>query len=126
MIQQPPPPPRTPAAPQIGLSSADALRPINTVYAVNVTADQQLMTGIGQVTQATLVNLSTTVGAKIVLYDGTDTTGDVIGGMGAIAGSGDDFGPGYPGIPFRRGIFLHIIAGAVTVSVTYVPQIDHW
>jgi len=126
MIQQPPPPPRTQPGPQVGLSSADAIKPLNTVWANNVTADQQMMTGIGQVTQATLVNLAATVAGKVILYDGTDTTGDVIAALGAGAGFGSDVGPGFPGIPFRRGIFLHIVSGTVTVSVTYVPQIDHW
>lgn len=126
MITQPPPPPRTPAAPMRGPSAADAIKLVNTVYSASTAADVQLMTGIGQVTNATLLNLAATVAAKVILYDGTDTTGDVIAGMGAAAGFGDDIGPGYPGLPFRRGLFLHVVSGTVAVSVSYVPMIDHW
>jgi len=121
-----PPPPRTKPGPLVGLPAGQSLPPLNTVYVNNTATDKQLLTGVGQVTNATMLNLAATVAAKVILYDGTDTTGDIIGGLGAAAGFGDDFGPGWPGVPFRRGIFMHIISGTVTVSVTYAPQINHW
>lgn len=110
----------------LGGSAAQTIYPLSTVYANNVTADVQLLTGVGQVTNVTLLNLAATVAGKVILYDGTSAAGDIITSLGAAAGFGDDIGPGYPGIPYRRGIYLHVVSGTVVVAVTFAPQIDHW
>ena len=94
-----------------------------TVSAYQTVSSVQLLTGIGLITAVSMDNPTASGGAAAhaYLYDGTDTTGDLIVALGATGGGGDSVSPGLPGIPFRRGVYLYINAGTATICVTYIP-----
>jgi hypothetical protein len=58
------------------------------------------------------------------LHDGVDASGVIIGVLGCPSGSGTDIGPGWPGIYFQTGLYLEIVTGTITVSVTFVAMVD--
>lgn len=110
----------------LGGDAADTIDRLNIAYQYNVTTDVQMLTGVGRVTNVTLLNLAATVAAKIILYDGAQASGDIVSAAGATAGGSSSVSQGWLGAPFRRGLFLHIVSGTVLVVVTYIPKINHW
>ena len=84
----------------------------------------QIVTAIGFITAISLANASATVAARYLFYDGTDTTGQLILAVAVPAGNCLVQGWGRPGIPFRIGVYVSRLAGALTGALTYVPLID--
>jgi len=81
----------------------------------------QILTGIGLITAIIAPNGNTTTYSKVTLYDGTDTTGLVLANLFAPASGNCNICPGYPGIPFRNGIYLHSAFGGIVVTLVYIP-----
>ena len=88
-------------------------------------ASVQAVTGPGLITAIMFANRSATTSAAIELLDGTDTSGAMIGCAAASAGNSQCFGPGFPGIPFKIGVYVHSIAGVWDLVIAWVPLLGY-
>ena len=95
--------------------------PVN-VQSADTAVSGQLVTGQGIIIFASWRNHATTAVSQFSLYDGTDTSGQRLLTMNIPAGAGDTTSPGFPGIPFRRGIYLEVRAGSFVLTCTYIPM----
>lgn len=88
-----------------------------------VTTNQTIFTGVGYLLCCTAGE--TTHGAPCLAYlhDGIDVTDKIIGVLACLSGGNVDVTPAPPGIWFDRGIFLEVVSGSVTVSVTFAPYV---
>ena len=107
-----------------GLYDWNKLPAPRLLSAHNVTATQQLVTGIGLIQAVTICAESTTVPAKFYLYDGTDQTGLPLAAIQAPAGGSQGFCYGVPGLPYREGIYLRYAGGVYSYSVVYIPLLN--
>ena len=92
-----------------------------TVPVSYASGNKQLVTGIGVLTSVTMSAYYATSKALAMILDGTDTSGPPIAIASAPAGGQGSPSLGYPGVLFRRGLYLWTIAGPVVMVVTYVP-----
>lgn len=93
------------------------------LWKLSITASAQLVTGIGRMLGVSIVNEATTVAAKAYIRDGVDATGPVIDVIACPAGSSADHSRQYPGVLVRQGIYVQVVAGTLSVSVSWLPQI---
>jgi hypothetical protein len=63
-----------------------------------------------------VTNTDPAAAAAVELYDGTDTTGAYLFTIAAAAGHTANWGPAVPGWPLRSGLFVHVVAGTVSVA----------
>jgi hypothetical protein len=92
-----------------------------TVSAVGITASQQLMTGPGLIIGVSLAQVTGAGKTVGYLYDGTDTTGNLLAALAANTSTGITYAPCAPGIPFDRGLYINVTTGQLTITVTYIP-----
>jgi hypothetical protein len=88
------------------------------------TASSELFTGVGLMMASSAAETTGSARALAYLHDGVDASGVIIGVLGCPSGSGTDIGPGWPGIYFQTGLYLEIVTGTITVSVTFVAMVD--
>jgi hypothetical protein len=88
-------------------------------------ANKQLVTGVGLIQAVKLLNPQATTAARVRLFDGTDTTGQLLASLAAPAGLGDIMPVNGPGIPFNIGIWLQVYTGSPDLIVIYLPLINH-
>ena len=81
------------------------------------TADEQLLTGSGQLIYFNMRETTGSAGAVVELYDGSGTSAQRICSIGLGNGVSDthDFANG--GIPVERGLFKHVVTGSAVVTV---------
>lgn len=65
---------------------------------------------------------TTSAVAETGLYDGTSTGGQLIKELDVSQGFAVIAGPSFPGIRFRRGLYLTVIAGAPKLTLWIVPD----
>ena len=87
-------------------------------------ASQQILTGVGFLTCASAGETTGSARALGYLHDGTDTTGQVIGVLACVSGGPAEISPASPGIYFQQGIYLEVVSGTITVSVTFEALVD--
>jgi len=97
------------------------LTPLNTVTFGYPTFENQMVTGAGFITCITAANSSTTTPFLAALLDGGPSNYDYLAWLAAAAGSSSHVGCGFPGIPFKRGVYLSMSSGSALVTVTYIP-----
>lgn len=102
------------------LDLSAAAPPLNVGKAAQA-ADVQLATGIGLITSITWCESSGSAACHARLLDGTDTSGAMIAAVGGASSASGDAGPGLPGIYFRNGLFLHVVAGQLDFTVQWIP-----
>ena len=95
--------------------------PVTVSNIGQTTSSFQMMTGSGLIIAITALSLTATVASQFQLLDGTDSTGELRAVIGAPAAGNASFSPAVPGIPFRRGLYLQHEAGAMLITVTYIP-----
>jgi len=81
----------------------------------------QIVTGVGLILCISAGNTSTTALARWLLYDGTDTTGQLLACLSGAAGATVNVTPCPPGIPFNRGVFVNRPVGGFSAVMTYIP-----
>lgn len=123
-----PQPPRTQAAPQLGLPGAwqNALDwsvlPAPRVLAFsNAGGSQQLLQGQGLILFACWRETTGSAGMAFNFRDGTDTTGLLLSTQSVAESLSGSINPCAPGIPYRAGVYLQFVSGAFVGSLTYVP-----
>jgi len=108
------PAPNSPAVSPYGLGL-----PI-TVWAVNLGTARQLISGAGFLYAVSVTCKASTSSSLVYLYDGTDTTGNLIGCFGAPAGATVVECPGFPGIPFKNGVYCSNLGVGANVVISYI------
>lgn len=109
-----PPQPGSPPDPFAGRGTV-------TVGTSSPVAAGVLLTGIGRLHFASIISYGATTPFGVLLYDGSGTTDQYLGGMVASAAASASIAPGGPGILFRRGIYVFISGGSGALSLTYSP-----
>lgn len=81
------------------------------------TADEQLLTGSGQLIYWNMRETTGSAGAVVELYDGSGANAQRICSIGMGNGVSDthDFADG--GIPVERGVFKHVVTGSAVVTI---------
>lgn len=69
----------------------------------------------------TALETSGAAAASGQLVDGADNNGQVIGNWGVAAGLAQSVAIPQPGLQAKTGLFMHLKAGAATVTVWYIP-----
>ena len=87
-------------------------------------ANTPIFTGVGYLTCCTGGETTHGAPALAYLHDGSDVTDKIIGVLACLSGGNVDVTPAPPGIWFDRGIFLEVVSGSITVSVTFVPYVN--
>lgn len=115
-MDTPPPPGASPPARTRGQGG---------VYVSNTsnTADEQLLTGSGQLLYFNMREPTGSAGGVVELYDGTSTASQRICSIGLPSGVSDTEQFNDNGIPFEHGLFKHMVTGAAVVTVLLVPDI---
>jgi hypothetical protein len=85
-----------------------------------ISASRQLLTGRYIVTGASVYNTATTAGT-LALYDGLDTTGQLIIVESAAASASQDLPIGANGVMTSMGVFLSISTATFTGTVWAIP-----
>lgn len=99
--------------------------PVPVTIADESAAGSLLLTqGTGLIIFVSWRNTSSANNVEFHLRDGTDATGQVIMAMGSTGGTGGNATPGWPGIPFRNGLYLESITGTPHITVTYIPFLE--
>lgn len=95
-----------------------------TVSVKAAAASSQLFTGVGYLTCATAGETTGSARALAYLHDGVDTTGVIVGVLACISGGNADVDPAPPGIYFQQGLWLEVVSGTISVSVTFAALVD--
>ena len=98
------------------------LTPLNTVTFGYPTFINQMVTGAGFITCITAANSSITTPFLAALLDGGPQNYDYLAWLAAPAAGSSAVSTGWPGIPFKRGIYLSLSSGSALVTVTYIPE----
>lgn len=77
--------------------------------------------GPGIIVGWSFAETSGTAVANLHLHDGTDASGPIIASISMLAGGGNTFGPGWPGIPVYNQLWSHNHAGTWEGAIYYVP-----
>lgn len=62
----------------------------------------------------TIANLSATTAAEVIVYSGSNDTGEVIAHLAVPAGFTNNQGPSTPGTPAPGGVYVVVVAGAIS------------
>lgn len=81
------------------------------------TADEQLLTGSGQMIYFNMRETTGSAGAVVELYDGNSTSSQRICSIGLQNGVSDTHDFADDGIPVERGLFKHMVTGSAVVTV---------
>lgn len=81
------------------------------------TADEQLLSGSGQLIYWNMRETTGSAGAVVELYDGTSVNSQRICSIGMGNGVSDTHDMVMGGIPVERGVFKHVVTGSAVVTV---------
>lgn len=95
-----------------------------TVSAKAVTASQPLFTGVGYLIAASAGETTHAAAALAYIHDGVDTSGVIVGVLACISGGPANIEPAPPGIYFQQGLYLEVVSGNISVSVTFAAYVD--
>ncbi len=97
-----------------------ATLPASPIQFLSQAANKQLATGRYIVTAINAANTATTAGT-LTLYDGQDTTGEILGVIEAGASLSNNLVLGTTGAMCEIGIFMAVSGGTFTGSVLAIP-----
>lgn len=112
--------PSRPYIPLIDATEAPRPRTVSSTTG----ASALLLQGVGLIVAITAIESTGSAGARWRVHDGTDTTGEIVAFLAAVANGSCPIAPGLPGIYFRVGLYLEAVSGAMHVSVTYLPLLS--
>lgn len=82
--------------------------PVNTTI-----ADVALVKTAADLCGWSLVETTGAAKASVELYDGADTTGELLGEVALASGASDTQWFGFAGVRCTRGVYVHVTAGSV-------------
>jgi hypothetical protein len=110
----------TPAG--LGLDEDLAVGDVYGAYPLGpFTASGTIYTGSGFLAGFTLMATTATI-ADSSLYDGSSAGGQQMFRLDVTQGEGTPVGPAFPGLRFRRGLYLNVNSGAPSLVVWIMPD----
>jgi len=95
-----------------------------TVSEISLTASKLLLKGTGLIIGITESTIISAAQATAEIYDGYDATGNLLAVMAAITNQSSAMTVPIPGIPFHNGLYVNVVTGRPTITITYVPLIE--